>query len=62
MARLAQEGTLRKGMPESVAADLLLTLTSLRMWEDLVLERGWSAKQYEDYVGPLAVAAVTSGP
>ena len=59
VARLAQEGTLRKGMPESVAADLLLTLTSLRMWEDLVLERGWTAKQYEDYVGELAVAAVT---
>ena len=59
VARLAQEGTLRKGMPERVAADLLLTLTSLRMWEDLVLERGWTAKQYEDYVGELAVAAVT---
>jgi AcrR family transcriptional regulator len=60
VARLAHEGTLRARMPESVAADLLFTLTSLRMWEDLVLERGWSAKQYEDYVGRLAVAAVTT--
>jgi AcrR family transcriptional regulator len=59
VARLAQEGTLRKDMPESVAADLLFTLTSLRMWEDLVLERGWPAKRYEEYVGPLAVAALT---
>jgi hypothetical protein len=60
VARLAKEGTLRPGMPERVAADMLHTLTSLRMWEDLVLERGWSAKQYEEYVGRLAVAAVTT--
>jgi AcrR family transcriptional regulator len=59
VARLVQEGTLRPGMPEGVAADLLHTLTSLRMWEDLVLERGWSAGQYEEHVGHLAVAAVT---
>jgi AcrR family transcriptional regulator len=59
VSRLAREGTLRRGIPESVAADLLHTLTSLRMWEDLVLERGWTAKQYEEYVGELAVAAVT---
>lgn len=59
VARLSGEGRLRAGMPEPVAADLLFTLTSLRMWEDLVLERGWSAQQYETYVGELAVAAVT---
>jgi AcrR family transcriptional regulator len=59
VARLAQEGTLRPGMPEAVAADLLCTLTSLRMWEDLVLERGWTATQYEACISQLAVAAVT---
>jgi AcrR family transcriptional regulator len=59
VARLSSEGRLRTGMPEQVAADLLFTLTSLRMWEDLVLERGWSAQQYEKYVAELAVAAVT---
>jgi len=59
VARLAQEGTLRPGMPQGVAADLLCTLTSLRMWEDLVLERGWTAKQYEACISQLAVAAVT---
>jgi AcrR family transcriptional regulator len=59
VARLAQEGTLRPGMSQGVAADLLCTLTSLRMWEDLVLERGWTAKQYEDCISQLAVAAVT---
>jgi AcrR family transcriptional regulator len=60
VARLAQEGTLRPGMPEGVAADLLCTLTSLRMWEDLVLERGWAAKQYEECISQLAVSALTS--
>jgi hypothetical protein len=59
VARLSGEGRLRAGMPEPVAADLLFTLTSLRMWEDLVLERGWTAPQYEKYVAELAVAAVT---
>jgi len=59
VAQLSREGRLRAGMPESVAADLLFTLTSLRMWEDLVLERGWPATQYEEYVGQLAVSAVT---
>lgn len=60
VARLAQEGTLCPGMAEDVAADLLCTLTSLRMWEDLVLERGWTAKQYEARISQLAVSAVTA--
>jgi AcrR family transcriptional regulator len=60
IARLAREGMLRPGMSAGVAADLLWTLTSLRMWDDLVLERGWTAKQYEDCVSQLAVSAVTA--
>jgi hypothetical protein len=30
------------------------------MWEDLVLERGWTAKQYEACISQLAVSAVTA--
>jgi AcrR family transcriptional regulator len=60
VGRLAREGTLRPGMPEGVAADLLCTLTSLRMWEDLVLERGWTAALYEESISQLAVSAVTA--
>src|SRR5580765_1740539 len=59
VARLAREGTLRAGLSEQVAADLLSTLTSLRTWEDLVLERGWPPEQYETCVGQLAVNALT---
>jgi len=59
VSRLAQEGTLRPDLAPEVAADLLWTLISLRMWEDLVLQRGWSAAEYEQRIGDLAVAALT---
>ncbi len=48
IGRLQQEGTLRPGLNADAAADLLWTLTSLRTWEDLVLERGWTADQYRE--------------
>jgi hypothetical protein len=35
---------------EGVAADLMWSITSLRMWEDLVLGRKWSVRQYENHV------------
>jgi AcrR family transcriptional regulator len=47
VARLEQDGSLRSDLDPAVAADLLWTLTSLRMWEDLVLVRKWTARQYE---------------
>ncbi len=60
IARLQKEGRLRRGLDPSVAADLLWSLTSLRMWEDLVLERGWSARRYQRHVTALLLAALTS--
>jgi hypothetical protein len=30
------------------------------MWEDLVLERGWSPEQYQEYVTKLLIGALTS--
>lgn len=48
--RLAESPGLKRGLEEGAAADLLWSVTSLRMWEDLVLGRGWSAGQYEGYV------------
>ena len=59
VARLQKERKLRAGLDPEPAADLLWTLTSLRVWEDLVLERGWSARQYERHVGSLVVRALT---
>jgi len=60
VSRLKTEGSLRPGLDPSVAADLLWTMTSLRMWEDLVLEREWSPKQYQRYVTNLLIGALTS--
>lgn len=60
VARLHNEGSLRRGLDSSVAADLLWTLTSLRTWEDLVLERGWSARRYQTHVTALLLAGLTN--
>jgi AcrR family transcriptional regulator len=60
VARLKAEGSLRPELDPSIAADLLWTMTSLRMWEDLVLERGWSPEQYQEYVTKLLIGALTS--
>lgn len=43
----------------ALAADLLWTLTSLRTWEDLVLERGWTAAEYEKRVTDRVLDALT---
>ena len=61
VARLVQEGTLGKGVDQAVAADLLWTLTSLRTWEDLVLQRGWTAARYEEQITRLLLITLTGG-
>jgi AcrR family transcriptional regulator len=60
VSRLKAEGSLRAGLDASIAADLLWTMTSLRMWEDLVLERAWPPEQYQEYVTNVLIAALTS--
>jgi AcrR family transcriptional regulator len=59
VARLEADGELRPGLDPSAAADLLWTLSSLRMWEDLVLQRGWSADQYQRHVSGVLLEALT---
>ena len=60
VSRLKTEGSLRPELAPSIAADLLWTMTSLRMWEDLVLEREWSPEQYQGYVTNVLIAELTS--
>jgi hypothetical protein len=59
VGRLAREGTLRRGLTPAVAADLLWALTSLRTWEDLVLQRRWSPDQYEQRLCDVLLAILT---
>ena len=59
VARLQAEGHLRRSLESSVAVDLLWTITSLRVWEDLVLARGWSAQQYQQQITGLLLEALT---
>ena len=61
VARLQQEGSLKKGLDAQAATDLLWSITSLRMWEDLVLDRGWSAQEYETRITELLQSALLEG-
>ncbi len=60
VARLSAEKTLRRGLESDAATDLLWTITSLRMWEDLVLQRGWSAELYQEHVNRLLIVSLTN--
>jgi AcrR family transcriptional regulator len=57
--RLQQEQNLRPGLDPEIAADLLWTITSLRTWEDLVLQRGWTAPEYQLRVTDLLLRELT---
>ena len=61
VSRLEAEGNLRPGLDAATAADLLWTMTSLRMWEDLVLGRGWPPKRYQQHVTRLLLETLTRG-
>jgi len=62
VARLEHEGALRAGFDPGAAADLLWTITSLRTWEDLVLDRGWTAAQYQERVTALLLSSLSFAP
>ena len=59
IVRIEKEAALRPGLDPALAADLLWTITSLRTWEDLVIQRQWTAAQYEERVFGLLVEALT---
>lgn len=57
--RFQEEGALARHLSTAAAADLLWSLTSQRLWEELVIGRGWSAERYRSHVTYLAVGALT---
>lgn len=58
IARVEGEGRLKRGLAAAVATDLLWSITSLRMWEDLVLQRGWTAEDYQTHIESLLLEAL----
>lgn len=48
--RLEDEGHLASAWDIETATDLLLALTSWQVWEQLVIDRGWSADDYLDHI------------
>ena len=46
VSRLAEEGVLAPDLDVATAADLLWTLASVRVWEDLVVFRRWARDRY----------------
>ena len=50
VSRLADEGRLAPGWSRGDAADLLWAMTGFRVWEDLVLRRGWSTARFRRHL------------
>lgn len=57
--RFQTEGALAPHLSLDAAADLLWTLTSSKLWEEVVVGRGWSAERYRRHITYLAVGALT---
>ena len=57
--KVKADGALLPGLSVESAADLLWTLTSLRMWEDLVVQRKWLPKKYEEHVFGVLLKSLT---
>ena len=58
VARMHNDRALKKRITPAVATELLWSVTSLRAWEELVLERGWTASQYEQRITTLLCDAL----
>src|SRR3712207_5090273 len=59
--RLRRDGTLVPGWPTDEAADLLWTMLSIRNWESLTRERGWSVDHYVERMQDLTRRVFVGG-
>jgi hypothetical protein len=48
--RLEEEGHLAPAWDLETATDLLLAMTSWQLWEQLVIDGGWSSEDYLDHI------------
>jgi AcrR family transcriptional regulator len=56
--RCARDGLLREELDPSVAAEMLWGILSIPLWNQLIVERGWTQDEYRERVGAIAQAAV----
>lgn len=56
--RMAAEGVLAAGWTETDAADLIWSMTSIRTYEDLVIDRGWSSNRYRQRIKAILVGTL----
>jgi AcrR family transcriptional regulator len=59
---LAERGSLRPGLSFEVARDILWTLCSLEVHDLLVVSRGWTSKQYQDWLTAALQRELLSDP
>lgn len=60
--RLRDEGDLAPGWDVATAARCFWAVTSQRVWDDLVMDQGWSTAQYRKYLTALLEAALVRKP
>jgi AcrR family transcriptional regulator len=58
--RCAAEGRLRTGLERPVAAETLWGILSIPLWDQLIVDRGWSETEYRERIGSIASAALLS--
>jgi hypothetical protein len=58
--RLANEGLLAKNLSVTAAATLMWAVTSQRMWEDLVVDQSFTARQYVTHITHVLKAILTT--
>ena len=56
--QLAKDGDLSPAHDEKTATDLLWSLQSVRLWEHLIQDCGWSQKAYIEHIQDLAAKAL----
>lgn len=56
--RLRDEGELAPGWDVATAARCFWAVTSQRVWDDLVMDQGWSTAQYRNHITALLEAAL----
>ncbi len=56
--RLHAEGDLAPGWQVATAAQCLWAVTSQRVWDDLVVDQGWSTARYRKHLTELVEAAL----